>query len=151
MLACIDDPKLALPSILLPPFTACLAVSSVISGTLRRRLWVVWLYSFSALHMSLSVGRQSVSVSATVTAVSFLSHQFRLWFRLQPQLDFSYGVTFGYSRNQKNWFRSVSSLQYIIKPLVKTVRQTDGHLCSGYTSACLACYATELVKIVKIG
>jgi len=25
--------------------------------------------------------------------------------------------------------------------------QMDGHLCSGYTSACIACYATALVKI----
>jgi len=24
--------------------------------------------------------------------------------------------------------------------------QTDGHLCSGYTSACIACYANALVK-----
>ena len=27
--------------------------------------------------------------------------------------------------------------------------QTDGHLCSGYTSACIACYANALVKIVR--
>jgi len=25
--------------------------------------------------------------------------------------------------------------------------RTDGHLCSGYTSACIACYANALVKI----
>ena len=50
MLAGIDDPKLllALPPILLPRLTAYLAVSSVIPGTLRRRLWVVWFYGFSA-------------------------------------------------------------------------------------------------------
>ena len=41
MLAGIDDPKL-------PRLTVCHAVSSVIPGTLRRRLWVVWLYNFSA-------------------------------------------------------------------------------------------------------
>ena len=41
MLAGIDDPKL-------PRLTACHAVSSVIPGTLRRRLWVVWFYGFSA-------------------------------------------------------------------------------------------------------
>ena len=28
-----------------------------------------------------------------------------------------------------------------------TDRRTDGHLCSGYTSACIACYANALVKI----
>jgi len=48
MLAGIDDPKLDLPPILLPRLTACLGVSSVIPGTLRRRLWLVWLYGFSA-------------------------------------------------------------------------------------------------------
>ena len=31
-----------------------------------------------------------------------------------------------------------------------TDRWTDGHLCSGYTSACIACYANALVKIAKI-
>jgi len=72
-----------------------------------------WSGSTALVHMlrllllSLSVGRQSVSVSAKVTPK--VSHQFRLWFRLQPLLDFSYGATFGYGRNQKNWFRSVSS------------------------------------------
>jgi len=56
---------------LLPGLTAYLAVSSVIPGTLRRRLWVVWFHGFSA-HASFTsiVGRQSVSVSATVSAVS---------------------------------------------------------------------------------
>jgi len=29
-----------------------------------------------------------------------------------------------------------------------TDRQTDGHLCSGYTSACIARYANALVKTV---
>jgi len=28
----------------------------------------------------------------------------------------------------------------------RTDRRTDGHLCSGYTSACIACYANALVK-----
>ena len=28
----------------------------------------------------------------------------------------------------------------------QTDRRTDGHLCSGYTSACIACYANALVK-----
>ena len=28
--------------------------------------------------------------------------------------------------------------------------QTDGHLCSGYTSACIACYANALVKTDNI-
>jgi len=28
--------------------------------------------------------------------------------------------------------------------------QTDGHLCSGHTSACIACYANALVKITDI-
>jgi len=74
VLACIDNPKLdSTASILLPRLTACLAVSSVIPDTLRRRLWVVWFYGFSA-HASFTstVGRHfvSVSVSATVTAVS---------------------------------------------------------------------------------
>ena len=74
ILAGIDDPNLiALPPILLPRLTACLAVSSVIPVTLRRRLWVVWFYTASVpmlrlLLLSLSVGRQSVS--ATVTAAS---------------------------------------------------------------------------------
>ena len=64
MLACIDDPKL--DSTASHP-----SVSSVIPGTLRRRLWVVWFYDFRA-HASFTsiVGRQSVSVSAAVTAVS---------------------------------------------------------------------------------
>ena len=35
-------------SILLPGLTTCLVMSSVIPGTLRRRLWVVWFYGFSA-------------------------------------------------------------------------------------------------------
>ena len=67
-------------------------MSSVIPGTLRRRLWVVWFYDFSAHASSTSiVGRQSVSVSATVTAVSepsisavvsvtaITGRHFRLW------------------------------------------------------------------------
>jgi len=29
----------------------------------------------------------------------------------------------------------------------RTDGRTDGHLCSGYTSACIACYANALVKI----
>ena len=29
----------------------------------------------------------------------------------------------------------------------RTDGQTDGHLCYGYTSACIACYANALVKI----
>jgi len=49
MLAGIDDRKLdstaSRPS---PRLTACLAVSSVIPGTMRRRLWVVWFYGFRA-------------------------------------------------------------------------------------------------------
>ena len=63
---------IALPPILLPRLTAYLAVLSVIPGTLRRRLWVVWFYGFSAhaSFTSIFVIRWSVSVSATVTAVS---------------------------------------------------------------------------------
>jgi len=104
-------------SILFPGLTAYLAVSSVIPGTLRRRLWVVWFYGFSAHAsftsrlLSLSVGRQSVSVSATVTAVSepsfsavgpvfsvtaITKFQLRRHFRLRP-------------KPEKNWFWSVSS------------------------------------------
>jgi len=49
ILAGIDDLKRDLETpILLPRLTACLAVSSVITGTLPRRLWVVWFYGFSA-------------------------------------------------------------------------------------------------------
>jgi len=29
----------------------------------------------------------------------------------------------------------------------QTDGRTDGHLCSGYTSACIACYANALVKM----
>ena len=29
----------------------------------------------------------------------------------------------------------------------RTDGQTDGHLCSGYASACIACYANALVKM----
>ena len=48
VLAGIDDQNFtAMPSILLPGLTACLAVSSVITGTLRRQLWVDWFYGFS--------------------------------------------------------------------------------------------------------
>ena len=32
----------------------------------------------------------------------------------------------------------------------RTDRRTDGHLCSGYTSACIACYANALVKINRV-
>ena len=32
----------------------------------------------------------------------------------------------------------------------QTDRRTDGHLCSGYTSACIACYANALVKTSNI-
>ena len=39
-------------------------------------------------------------------------------------------------------YRSVTDRQ--------TDRRTDGHLCSGYTSACIACYANALVKIVTL-
>ena len=93
MVAGIDDPKLDIyhPTILLPRLTACLAVSSVIPGTLRR-----WSGStVIVLLLSLSVGRQSVS--ATVTAVSELSVsvvisvtainglQIRRHFRLRPK------------------------------------------------------------------
>jgi len=38
-------------------------------------------------------------------------------------------------------YRSVTDRQ--------TDGQTDGHLCSGYTSACVACYANALVKTDK--
>jgi len=31
-----------------------------------------------------------------------------------------------------------------------TLAQTDGHVCSGYTSACIACYATMLVKSIVL-
>ena len=31
----------------------------------------------------------------------------------------------------------------------RTGGRTDGHLCSGYTSACIACYANALVKILE--
>jgi len=27
--------------------------------------------------------------------------------------------------------------------------QTDGHRCSGYTSTCIACYTTTLIKRIK--
>jgi len=55
---------IALPPILLPRPTACLAMSSVIPGTLRRRLLVVWGYTASErmlrlLLLSLSIGWQS--------------------------------------------------------------------------------------------
>jgi len=30
----------------------------------------------------------------------------------------------------------------------QTDRQTDGHIFSGYTSACIACYANALIKTV---
>ena len=36
-------------------------------------------------------------------------------------------------------YRSVTDRQ--------TDGRTDGHLCSGYTSACIACYANALVKM----
>ena len=32
----------------------------------------------------------------------------------------------------------------------QTDGETDGHLCSGYTSACIACYANALVKSIVI-
>ena len=32
----------------------------------------------------------------------------------------------------------------------QTDGRMDGHLCSGYTSACIACYANALVKTVYI-
>jgi len=32
----------------------------------------------------------------------------------------------------------------------RTDGQTDGHLCSGYTSACIACYANALVKMAHL-
>jgi len=51
ILAGIDDPNLiALPPILLPRLTACLAVSSVIPGTLRRRLYG-WSGSTASVRM----------------------------------------------------------------------------------------------------
>jgi len=61
------------PPILLPRLTACLAVSSVIPGTLCR--YYGWSGSTASVHMLrllllLSVGPQSVSDLATVTAVS---------------------------------------------------------------------------------
>ena len=77
MLAGIDDPKL--DSTAFHPsssFHSLPRLSSVILGTLHRRLWVVWFYGFSAHDLftsrllPLSVGRQSVSVSATVTTKS---------------------------------------------------------------------------------
>jgi len=33
----------------------------------------------------------------------------------------------------------------------QTDGRTDGHICSGYTSACIACYANALVKIKMLG
>jgi len=81
MLACVDDPKLddstaSHPSSWshsLPHRVVCHPGHNA-GNTMRRRLWAVSFYGFSA-HASftyiLLVGtRQSVSVSATVTAVS---------------------------------------------------------------------------------
>jgi len=73
LLAGIDDPKLdSTASIFLPCLTACLVVSSVIPGTLRRRLWVVWFYGFSA-------------------HASFTSTLVIRWFRLAVGFGFGYG------------------------------------------------------------
>jgi len=88
VLAGIDDPNLtAVPPILLPRLIACHAVSSVTPGTLRRRLWVVWFYSFSvhASFTSTLVIRWSAvcfGFGYTVTALSEPSVSPR--FRLRP-------------------------------------------------------------------
>ena len=34
--------------------------------------------------------------------------------------------------------------------LIQYQSVTDGHVCSGYTSACIACYANALVKIRRL-
>jgi len=112
VLAGIDDPKLdstashpSSSSHILPRRVVCHP------GHLRRRFWVVCFYGFSAhalftFILSLSVGRQSVLVSATVTAVT------------EPSVSAVVSVTaitglqiprHGYGRNQKKWFRSVST------------------------------------------
>ena len=81
--------------------------------TLRLQLWVVWFYSFSAHAsftsiLSISVGRQSVSAVSepSVSAVVLVTAR--------------YGANFGYGRNQKKWFRSVSSQRYTDKYLLTT-------------------------------
>jgi len=38
-------------------------------------------------------------------------------------------------------------IQYRSVTDIRTDRRTDGHLCSGYTGACIARYANALVKI----
>jgi len=41
----------------------------------------------------------------------------------------------------------VVSIQYQSVTDRQTEGRTDGHLCSGYTSRCIACYANALVKM----
>jgi len=81
---------IALPPLLLPHLTACLALSSVIPGTLRRWLYVVWFYGYSAdtvvIHRSVSatvtaISEPSVSAVVSVTAITGL--QLRRHFRLR--------------------------------------------------------------------
>ena len=85
-------------------------MSSVIPGTLRQRLWVVWFYAFIA-HASftsmycryLLVGClfrfrlwfREPSVSAVVSVTAITGLQIRRQFRLRP-------------KPEKKWFRSVS-------------------------------------------
>jgi len=48
---------------------------------------------------------------------------------------------------KKSWHKL--SLFWYNTGVCQTNGQTDGHLCSGYTSACIACYANALVKKQK--
>jgi len=45
----------------------------------------------------------------------------------------------------------IMTLAFFVLIQYRSVRdgRTDGHLCSSYTSACIACYATALVKIYQ--
>jgi len=47
------------------------------------------------------------------------------------------------------WLRIRTLALVLIQYGNVTDGQMDGHLCCGYTSACIACYATALVKIEK--
>ena len=141
MLAGIDDPKLdstafhpSSSSHSLPHPVVCHPGHhdmSAITGDL--------FYGFSALHMSLSVGRQSVSVSATVTAVSepsvsaavsvtaITGLQFRRHFRLRPKPVFGFGRSlFGAQKTRPYVFSAgtqsaTSSLQLVSHTTLATI------------------------------
>jgi len=147
---------MSLPPILLPRLTACLAVSSVILGTLRRRLWLAWFYGFSAHALFTSTviiswsavcfgfgycREPSVSAVVSVMAITGLQIWCHFWLWPKPEKVASVGL---YS---EEWV--IHFMQVILKYITTSSLATNTHVpplkvytCNTYTNLNI-CYQPE--------